>query len=207
MTNKSEHVEPILLEDTDIVSKPIASTLKFDISRIPLFLLYSVPLALFTLILTITLIIFIFCILHIISIFNLDIFSNLICYLQEYFDTIEQISYYNPILILVTYILLIFILGEIGQYIITFHIIQLLNFLIVLTFYEEYEFEIEDEKFNANKAYFHIFLIIISAIILELFFKLFFCDETKYIEIALLIFGTLISSAVFLYSAKFLVTE
>lgn len=96
--------------------------------------------------------------------------------------------------ILVSYLLLIFILGDITRYVLTDQISSIYKTLDSLINGTKYS---NDKKIPID----NIFLIILSAILFELFLKL-FTGHGDYINLAYLIAGTLFSGAILLYILK-----
>lgn len=123
-------------------------------------------------------------------------FSHYFEHMYKYFSMMEpSITTTTDFLsILVSYLLLIFILGDITRYVLTEQI---------STIYKTLDSLINDTKASTGKKLpiDNIFLIILSAILFELFLKL-FSDHVDYINLAYLITGTLFSGAIFLYVLK-----
>jgi len=140
--------------------------------------------------------ILIFIVLHIFYIININIHFNILdINLTTYFDEIEDKFDCVFVNILISYILLIFILGDISRYIIMDQISSAYKSLDILIYNTKYP--------DAPKTDFEgIFLIIIAAILFELFLKLFICGHNEYINLAYLITGTLFSCAIFLFVVK-----
>lgn len=139
--------------------------------------------------------ILIFIVLHIFYMLNINInFGFFDVDLRPYFNIIEA-DFKNVVFILVSYILLLFVLGDISRYVITDQISSAYKSLDILIYNTEYP---EDPKTEIKG----IFLIIIAAILFELFLKLFICEQYEYINLAYLITGTLFSGAIFLFALK-----
>ena len=94
--------------------------------------------------------------------------------------------------LVVSYILLMFILADITRYVITDQISSIYKSLDIL---------INNRRYPNDKVpnFRNILLIIFSAILFEMFLKLFSCNHDDYINLAYLITGTMLSGAIFLY--------
>jgi len=188
MNNNSDVID---LPDENINVK-ITSYEKWYVifSKIVLLFVNFLNLIFFSSIIVISLLLVIFIFVHIINLIDSGFIIN--NELQRHFNIIEYKFKYNILEIIISYILLIFILSDITRYIITDQISLIYKSLYALI---SNEAKIEKPK----NEFGNLFLIIFSAILLELFLKLFSCDEDKFIMLAYLITGTLLSGAIFLY--------
>jgi len=160
-----------------------------------------IVLFLFLSVVIISFFILIFIVLHIFYMLNINInFDFFDINLITYFNIIESKSQNVVFDILVSYILLLFVLGDISRYVITDQISSAYKSLDILIYNTEYP---DDPKTEIKR----IFLIIIAAILFELFLKLFTCGQYEYINLAYLITGTLFSGAIFLFALKNMETE
>jgi len=188
------------LPDGYISEIPPKNSKLIDIGLFLKFVLYMSSLIFYLAIIGISLFFLISAILHIwdLVIFDITFLDNL--NINNFFSSFEkQISggEGNEIIlfeIIITYFLLIFILSDIVR-----HIIEepILNIYIKIEKLFKPQTKIDeppDSKFS------NIYKITISALVLELFFKLYDVKESnEYINITVLISGILISSAIFIY--------
>jgi len=159
-------------------------------SKIMLIFLNFLNLIFFLSIIFFSLLLIIFIFIHIISLTDSDFIIN--NEFQHHFEIIEYKFEYNILEIIISYILLTLIIADITRYIITAQISNIYANLYTLTTNEV-------KSLNPKNEFGNLFLIIFSAILLELFLKLFSCTEAGFIVLAYLITGTLISGAIFLY--------
>ena len=199
MTNLSDEILSLSDEDVD-VKTPIFRNYFYLITRYSFILLNLLSMGFFISVILLSLFIFIFIFLHISYLINFDpfnILSNFISLsgLYSYFFHIEYMfknDIHYILDLVVSYILLMFILADITRYVITDQISSIYKSLDIL---------INNRRYPNDKVpnFRNILLIIFSAILFEMFLKLFSCNHDDYINLAYLITGTMLSGAIFLY--------
>ena len=201
MTNKSENADVMLLkeEDYDVKESLLIKVFSF-LSKYAFIFINILNLMFFCFIILLSSLIFIFIVIHVSEILNFDpynLFSNIFLNdkLSVYFEHIEQKFHGDVLEPLISYVLLIFILADIIKYIISDQITY-----IYLSIDDLVRDKNEESKIHQTHPSFrNLFMIIFSAILFELFLKLFSSNENEIISMAYLLTGTLFSGSIFIY--------
>lgn len=201
MTNKSENADVILLKDEDIDVRVSSINIFSVLSKYAFIFVNVLNLMFFCFILLLSSIIFIFIFIHVSELLNFDpynLFSNIFTNdkIGGYFEHIEEKFHGDVLELLISYVLLIFILADITRYIISDQITFIYLGIDNLVRGKGDKSKIHEKM---HPSFRNLFMIIFSAILFELFLKLFSSNENNIMPMAYLLTGTLFSGSIFIY--------